>query len=276
MEAGPLITSIVLNWNLAEQTAACVASLLASDYAPHRILVVDNGSSDDSVEALQRRFGQRIEVVATGENLYYAGGCNVGLRTAMEHGADWALVLNNDTIVAPDMLSWLVRTATSAPDVGIVSPMIYWADQRSRIWALGGRDRRWLPFPRDVGRNEFDRGQYLQPLAVDYATGCAMLLRREMLQRVGLFDPAYRMYYEDADLSVRARRAGFRLFAEPRAKMWHLISSSARRQAATTVYQKSRYRARFYRQHAARPWRGVTLALVGGQELARAAAAWLG
>jgi GT2 family glycosyltransferase len=281
----PYVIILVLNWNLPAETIACVNSLLAGDYPHQHVVIVDNGSTDDSLALLRDHFGDRVTILETGENLYYAGGNNVGLHWALDAGADWVVVLNNDTLVAPDMVSLLVRVGSSSPEVGVVGPMIYWGDitgpsprrgdQGRRIWAMGSRRRWWLPFPHDVGKNEIDTGQYRQPLDVDYAVGCCMMISRQVLMRVGLFDPAYRMYYEDADLSARVRRAGFRLVIEPRARVWHLVAATAGRQAAMSCYQKTRYRMRFYRQHTARFWIMPACVMLGAQELARAVTHWL-
>ncbi len=265
----PLIVIVVLNWNLPTETVACVASLLAGDYSRQQVLVVDNGSIDDSVLQLCHQFGDQINILETDTNLFYAGGNNVGIQWALEAGADFILILNNDTVAAPDMVSQLARAAQAHPDAGILTPMIYFGHDRSRIWMLGSRRHRWLPVPRDVGRGEVDRGQYVTPFKVDYVTGCAMMVRRSVFTQVGLFDSDYRMYYEDADLCARAQQAGFALLVEPRAKLWHEVSVSAERQAATSRYQRTRYRVRFYRQHPHGPSPWLTLAMLWMQELAR-------
>ena len=265
----PLVVTVVLNWNRPLETTACVASLLAGDYPRQQVLVVDNGSSDDSVGELRQRFGDKIEIVETGANLFYAGGNNVGLEWSLEAGADWTLILNNDTFVAPDMVSCLVQTALDHPKAGILAPMIYFGYAPSRIWALGGRRRRWLLTPLEIGRGEMDNGQFATPFNVDYVTGCAMLVRRDVLTQVGFFDANYRMYYEDADFCVRVQKAGFELWVEPRAKMWHLVSVSAKRQASMSRYQRTRYRIRFYRQHPHGPLPHLTQGLLWMQEMAR-------
>lgn len=265
----PLVVVVVLNWNRPLETADCIASLLAGDYSRQQILVVDNGSSDGSVGELHQRFGGQIEVVETGTNLFYAGGNNVGLEWSLKAGADWTLILNNDTLVAPDMLGRLVQTAQDHPRAGILAPMIYFGHDRSRIWALGGRRRQWLLMPLEIGRGEMDCGQFAAPFSVDFVTGCAMLVRRDVLTQVGLLDTNYRMYYEDADFCVRVQKAGFELWVEPRAKMWHMVSLSAKRQAAKSRYQRTRYRIRFYRQHPRGPLPQLTHGLLWIQELVR-------
>jgi len=269
----PLVVAVVLNWNQPEETADCVASLLASDYRRLQTLVVDNGSTDNSVSQLRGRFGDQIRIVETGTNLYYAGGNNIGLKWALEAGATWALILNNDTVVGPELVSTLVQAGADDSCIGVLAPMIYYADDRLRIWALGSRRHPWLPMPRDIGRGEIDRGQYTAPFAVDYVTGCAMMLRQTVLTQVGFFDRSYRMYFEDADLCARAQRAGFGLRVEPRAKMWHRVSLTSKRQASTTQYQKTRYRVRFYRQHPHGPLKGLTHAVLCLQEFTRCGAA---
>jgi GT2 family glycosyltransferase len=269
MKTQPFIVTVILNWNLPQETLACVNALLASDYAHHHIIVVDNGSTDNSVLQIQSELGDQVTLLETSENLFFAGGNNTGIRYALDIGADYVLVLNNDTQVASDMITTLVETARQRPQAGILAPMIYYGHDRARIWALGTQKRWEWPFPYDVGRNEIDHGQYSQPMSVTYVTGCAMLVRRDVFQRIGLLDPAYQMYYEDADFCARAQQAGFEIIAEPRAKVWHLVSASAMRRAATSYYQHTRYRVRFYRQHPHGLWPWITHILLIGQETTR-------
>lgn len=269
MKTQPLLVTVILNWNLPQETLACVNSLLMSTYPRQRIVVVDNGSTDNSVTWLQNQLGNQIDILETGENLFFAGGNNTGIRYALDAAADYVLVLNNDTQVATDTISRLVETALHYPQAGILAPMIYYGHDRSRIWALGSQKRSGRPFPHDIGKKEIDHGQYSEPMAVDYVTGCAMLVRKEVFQHIGLFDTHYQMYYEDVDFCARAQQAGFEIIVEPRAKVWHLVSASARRQAAKSHYQHTRYRVRFYRQHPHGLWPWLTHFLLVSQETAR-------
>lgn len=245
----PHVVIVILNWNLADVTVSCVRSVLGGDYLNQRVLVVDNGSTDDSIAHLQHIFGETIEILATGENLYFAGGMNRGLQWALTTDAEYVLLLNNDTRIGTDMLSRMISMAESDPVIGLVGPMIYFEEPPNKIWALGSRRVSWLPIPQEIGRGQIDRGQYSVPLDVDYLVGCAMLIKRLVLEEIGLLDPQYRMYYEDADFCARARGAGYRLVAEPRAKMWHLVSASAKQEVALSRYHHTRYRIQFYRQH---------------------------
>ncbi|MHB1293518.1 MAG: glycosyltransferase family 2 protein [Anaerolineae bacterium] len=263
------VVAVVLNWNLPGDTIACAESLLAGDYADLGVLVVDNGSTDDSVARLRASLGNRVELLETGQNLLFAGGNNVGMRRALEQGAEWVLVLNNDTLVAPDMVSRLVQTAAQHPAAGGIAPMICLARAPDRIWSMGGRRRGWLGLPRNLEQGGRDHGQHQTPFEVDFVTGCAVLLRRAALERVGLFDERYVMYYEDADLSARLRAAGYTLVVEPRAKMWHAVSASAKARPEGSRYLGVRHRLRFYRQHTHGAQAVLTLALITCQELGR-------
>jgi GT2 family glycosyltransferase len=274
-KARPSLVTCVLNWNRPDDTIACVESLLASEAADQHVLVVDNGSSDDSIARLRARFGSAIEVLATGANRYYAGGMNAGIERAMSLNADLILLLNNDTVVAPDAVSWLVAAAEARPDAGILAPAVYYLGERRRFWSLGSRRSPWRPFPAEVGRGAVDRGEYTTPMRVDFVTGCAMLICREVVERIGLLDEGYRFYFEDADYCARARAAGYDVLVEPRARIYHAVAQSASREPATVRYLKTRGRARFYRSYAFGPAPLFTHVALCAQEAARALAGML-
>lgn len=261
----PLVMAVVLNYGLADVTADCLCSLQASDYPRLELLVVDNGSEDDSAAVLQERF-PALAMLQVGENRYFAGGMNVGLEHALAQGADYALVLNNDTLVARDMVSHLVRVAEARRDAAAVAPVI--TDGQGRLWAAGARARRCWPFPRNLGWEDLPSATEQDAVRVDYVTGCGMLLRAEALRQVGLFDEAYRLYYEDADLCARLAQAGYTLWVAPAARMTHLVSATSGRRLEQSAYLHTRYRLRFYRQHRQPlPWLGWTLLV--GQEVGR-------
>jgi GT2 family glycosyltransferase len=251
----PLVYVLILNWNLKDDTAECVASVLDSDYTNYRVLVVDNGSSDGSPEYLRRAF-PGIEIIVNPANLGFAAGNNIGLRRALEVGADHVFLLNNDTTVDVAMLSQLVACAESEPRIGMVTPKILYYEERNRIWRLGDRIHRWLPVPLSVGRNHMDSGQFSQPLDVDYVTFCGVLIKRALLETIGFLDERFFFTYEDADFCHRSRDAGYRIVCQPNACMWHKVSLSAQKDAANIRYLKSKSRAIFYRRypHGLHPW----------------------
>ncbi|HHS96957.1 MAG TPA: glycosyltransferase family 2 protein [Chloroflexi bacterium] len=241
----PPVSIVILNWNGLEDTAACLASLAAVDYPALEVVVVDNGSTDGSPTILQQRFPGLI-LLETGENLGYAGGNNVGLRYALERGAEYVLLLNNDTEVAPDFLRRMVEVAEADERVGAVGPMIYYHSRPDVIWSAGGAIDWRRGRTRMVGVDEPDRGQFgTAPREVDFVTGCAMLVRREATERAGLLDERFFLYYEEVEWCVRIRRAGFRILHVPTARVWHKIPFDGREASPMVHYYMTRNRLLF-------------------------------
>ena len=262
----PRVYVIILNWNLREDTAECISSVGKSSYSNYHTLVVDNGSTDGSAEYLSRSFPE-VDLVVNPHNLGFAAGNNIGLRHALAAGADYAFLLNNDAVVDIDTLSQLVECAEGDQRIGLVAPKILYYTQRDRIWRLGDRVSRWLPVPVSVGRNVRDRGQFAAPFAVDYVTFCGVLIRRQVLETVGLLDERFFFSYEDADLCRRAQNVGFLILCEPRAQMWHKASLSTQKDAARVRYFRAKSRALFYRRYAHGPHPWLTTAYVWGSTL---------
>jgi GT2 family glycosyltransferase len=257
----PEIFVVILNWNLKDDTIACVNSVLAGSYSCQRVVVVDNGSWDGSTSALTNYFGEAIDLIVNEENLGFAKGINVGIRRALAQGAKWVLLLNNDTVIAPDMVEQLMNVADCQLDVGILAPAIFYYDQPDRVWRLGDRRYAWLPIPLKVPTRELKAGK---TLSIDYVTGCAMLVKREVWQRIGLLDERFFMYYEDADFCQRAASAGYKVMCVTQAKVWHKVSVSSARVPSITRYRSAKSKVLFFRQYRHGPSRRLTdLYLVG-------------
>lgn len=239
---------IVLNWNSPEDTIACVDSIRASRVCALRILVVDNGSTDDSLEQFAGCFGNAVEILETKKNLGFAGGINLGVARALSAGAQFILILNNDTIIDEAMIRHLIRTAADHPAAGIVGPVIRRHADPGRIWRFGDREHRCLPMPLKLPESAVSEAGG-EPFPVDYVTGCAMLVRSRVFETIGLFDTDHFMYFEDADFCRRARQAGFEIWCAPEAHMWHKISASASRQKPAMRYAEAWGRAQFYLKH---------------------------
>ena len=187
------------------------------------MIVVDNNSGDDSVIRIRAAF-PHASIICNDRNLGFAGGANCGLRHALDLGADYVFLINNDTILAPDCLAHLLDHV--AADIGMLIPAIYYTALPTKPWSLGGR-RHWLTLEKtDDNVAALALAQTRGTLERDYAVGCALLLSRAMLTQVGLFDEQFFMYYEDMDLSLRVRLAGFRILLVPAATMWHKVSVS--------------------------------------------------
>ena len=254
----PQVYLIVLNWNRRDDTLRCLGSLLAMDYADFHVLLVDNASTDDTVEAVRAAFPQ-VEILVNPENLGFSGGMNRGLEVALARQVPYVLLLNNDIVVEPDMLARLVRTAQSDERIGVVSPLIYYPGRR-RVWFAGGYRRRFWPGRSLPGHGLRDRARYHRRREVDYATGCAMLVRTEVLRQVGLFEAKHFMYHEDFDLSERICRAGWRIVLEPAAQMEHYASiSTGGEYSPEKWFYLARYLVPFYRRYYR--WPRLSLAL---------------
>jgi hypothetical protein len=218
---------VVLNWNRADDTLACLDSLQALTYPNFHVVAVDNGSTDDSPRRLRAyRSPYPLVLLETGQNLGYAGGNNVGARHALEHGADFVLVLNNDTTVAPDLLEQLVDAAKRNPDVGVFSARVMYFDDPQRVWFDGAR---WnesslrLEWP---GQGEVETELGMVDHDTDYACGAALFFRAEVARTIGLLDETFFLVWEEVDWCFRARKAGWRNIVAAAAKVWHKIGVS--------------------------------------------------
>lgn len=248
----PRVLIIILCYNGVALTLACLESLRQMRYPNADVLVVDNASRDDTPTLVRARFPE-VAVIETGANLGFAAGNNVGLRHALAQGYDYALLLNNDTEVAPDFLDALVDAAESDPAIGIAGPTITYYEQPETIWSAGGLIdwRHGRSAMRGIG--ERDTGQYHAMGDVDFVTGCALLCKRAVLERAGLLDERFFMYYEETEWCVRAARAGFRIVHVPASRVLHKIPLDARADQPYVAYYMTRNRLLFLRATRAAP-----------------------
>jgi GT2 family glycosyltransferase len=215
----PRVSCVVVNWNGWQDTLACLESLVAQDYPSLTILVVDNASSDGSAGKIRAAFPD-IEVLQSDDNRGFAAGSNLGIRRAMESGAEFVWLLNNDTIAPPDTTRKLVAAATD-PGVGIVGTVLRYMQNPAKIQAWGGGSiRRWMGFVR-----HYDSPVELGPDS--FMTFASVLLRTKMLEQVGLLDEQYFMYFEDSDLCFRAQDAGWKLAVATDTSVLHKEGGSA-------------------------------------------------
>ncbi len=252
----PRVYAVVVNWNRPADTVACIESLLTQEGISPEIIVVDNGSIDDSVSIFRRKFPQ-VGLIASPTNLKFGRGYNLGMRLALESGADAVFIINNDAIIARDGLGTLLRYAT--PDTGLLAPMIYYYNHPERIWSIGGETHPWTLEKSDNARNTIDPGNWPPVIEQDFVTGCGMLLTRDALKRVGLFDDRFDHYYEDMDFCRRIRMAGYRIRVIPEAKMWHKVAmSSGGSDAPDERYWMARSSVRYFRKHG-HGWRMLVI-----------------
>jgi GT2 family glycosyltransferase len=220
------VVILLLNWNSWKDTLECVESCRELSYPDLRILIVDNGSTDGSEQILRERLPD-VELIQSGANLGFAGGNNVGIRRALEQGAEYLWLLNNDTVVEPSALSSLVKVLELDASAGIVGSKIRYFDRMDTIWYAGAELDPHAPYRScHRGLNEIDRGQYDVPGETGYVTGCSLLVRSQVVQEIGSLDDALFLYYEDADWCARARRAGWKLCYAPKSVVLHKASAS--------------------------------------------------
>ena len=216
----PRVSIIILNWNSYEVTLDCLLSLRKMDYKNFEVVMVDNGSVDGSPEKLLAS-APEIRLIRNETNLGFAGGCNAGIRDALSRGNDYVLLLNNDTVVAPDFLSQFVRVAESDAKIGVLSPKILFFDRPDRLNYAGGMHKLWRLFPSVIGLRQRDDGRYDQIREVSFLTGCAFLIKAEVVRRIGVLEEVYFHFYEDIEWSLRAIKAGFKGVYVPQAVIWH-------------------------------------------------------
>lgn len=199
------VSVIVLNYNGKKLTEECVLSVLKSDYPSYEIVIVDNGSSDDSVSYLKTKFkgNKKIRLLATGKNYFFTGGFNYG---AVHSKGKWIILLSNDIVVDPSWITHLVE-ATGGDSTIFVQPKIMRYDKRNIIDNVGGRYNIW-GFGEGMGRGEVDRGQYDKPLLLDYASATTFMADRSFFLSLGGYDQWFYSHYEDCDVSFRAKKKG--------------------------------------------------------------------
>jgi GT2 family glycosyltransferase len=219
------LVAVVLNWNGGQDTLAAIESLRGVE-----TIVVDNGSTDGSDAAIEQL---DVELIRTGANLGFAGGNNVGIRAALDRGADWVLLLNNDAVADPGLPAALERAAAARPDAGLLACKIY---LEGDVLQYAGADfKATLGYSgRLTGYGQRDDGRWDQLRDVGRADGAAMAVSRAAIARVGLLDEELFAYVEDVDWSLRMRAAGFAVVFVPDAKVWHKGSGSTGGAASTT------------------------------------------
>jgi len=202
--------AVVVNWNGGDANLACVASLLEGGLPPEQVVFVDNGSTDGSLAAVRERH-PHLRFLVHDRNEGYARATNRGIDAALGAGATRVWLVNNDLTAPPETLSALEAALDADPGVGVVGPRVLYLREPERVWAAGGR----LTFRHNLstllGHGRPDGPRWRTDEDVDYVPGCAMLVRREVFERVGRLEESYFAYHEDVEFCLLARRAGFRV-----------------------------------------------------------------
>jgi GT2 family glycosyltransferase/UDP-galactopyranose mutase len=248
----PILYTVILTYNNYEDTEECLRSIQASNTLVRKIIVVDNGSSDQTPQKVKQDFPD-VYVIENGQNLGVPAGYNVGFRYALEQGADYILMLNNDTVIAPDMIEKLLQQAESDPSTGIVMPKILYYGSNEQIWSSGGRYR---SFPPAILMTDKRQKKIQSPVRmIEFAPSCGLLIHRRAFKKAGLFDPGYFFLFDDWDFSERVRTHGLNIWYVRDAVMWHKVSRTTKGpQSPLYWYTMGASIARYYRRHGRPAW----------------------
>lgn len=238
----PLVSILLLNWNNYPDTCTCIKSLRQLDYPNYNILVVDNGSEDESVTVLKEKFPE-IDLIESAENLGFTGGNNLGIRHAIKGGAEYIWILNNDTTVARNCLSHMVEKLNSDKNLGTVGCTILNTDEQHSIQAFGG------------GRVIYWSGQLspnvegAEDSRLDYVAGTSMLVRKQVFQDIGLLDDRIFIYWEDIEFTHRLKKNGYKVGYSPEAVIYHVENASMADASLQREYLFCKGTVIFYRDY---------------------------
>jgi GT2 family glycosyltransferase len=202
------VVAVIANWNGGRENVDCVGSLLAEGIAPIDVVFVDNGSDDGSDEMVRARF-PGITLIKNRQNVGFGEASNQGARAALERRAEAVFFVNNDVVLPKGSLALLVRALETDAHLGIVGPRVLYKNDPSRIWCAGGMLTWRQNLSTLLGHKELDGPRWRENRPVDYVAGCALLAKRSVLEKIGIFDAQFFAYMEDVDFCVRAKDAGF-------------------------------------------------------------------
>jgi GT2 family glycosyltransferase len=241
---------VIVNKDLKLDTSECVDSLQKAGASLEKIVIVDNGSRDDSVRYLKERYGNELNVIEAKENFGYPYGLNLGVNFFVERGAEWLILMNNDTVVANDFLKVLEKTVNSKREYLLFAPMILYYDLPKTIWFMGAKIIPGTLLFTNEHRGMLDSKKFPDVIPVDFVHGCAMIVHKSVFELIGLFDDTSPIYGDDVDFSWRARSAGFKMAAIPDAKLWHKVSAFMQKHKPKTRYLRIRNQIWFYRKYS--------------------------
>ena len=245
----PKVAIILLNWNEYQDTIECVLSLKDMEYDNYEILIIDNGSTNDSVAILQEKFPE-VTLIKSKENLGFCEGNNVGIRHALKNGSDYLFVLNNDTVVDKHVLEFLVKAAEDNNDMCIYAPKLYFYDRQTVINSCG-TSLNWLklrPYIGECGKE--DNGEFTDIVEKDLFPGAALFMKKDVIEKVGMFESELFIFHEDTDLCLRSQKAGCKNLLVPQAVVYHKTQISMGKHHFLTNYYSIRNFLYVTREHA--------------------------
>lgn len=216
---------ILVNFNGKLYNEQCINSIKLSTYSNYSIYVVDNNSSDNSVEILKEKFRDGITIIENDDNLGFSCANNIGIKKALDDGCNYILMLNNDTVIESNMIEEMLDISLKNHG-SVVSPKIYYYDNKNIIWSAGGNINWVKGLPIQYGIDKVDSNEFSYEREVQFATGCCILIPKGVIEKIGLLSDKYFLYYEDTDYSIRMINGGVKIIYAPNAKMYHKVSAS--------------------------------------------------
>ncbi|PIY97332.1 MAG: glycosyltransferase family 2 protein [Candidatus Kerfeldbacteria bacterium CG_4_10_14_0_8_um_filter_42_10] len=239
---------IILNWNGWKDTQECLKSLVQITYSDFFVTVIDNGSDNNEAQRIISEFGKFARVISLPKNLGYARGNNFGIQHSLKEGAEAVLLLNNDVVADKNFLNFLVNKLKE-DRVGIVGPKILYYHEKNRIWYGGGTFHWWTGLAFHYGEGKLDSPAYNKTREVSFITGCSMLIKKEVFEKIGYLDEEYQLYWEDADFCYRTFKKCFSLWYVPESRIWHKVSRTIGEGSPKRSYLVTKSRILFMKKH---------------------------
>jgi hypothetical protein len=246
------ISIIIVNYNLKFDTIECIESLIDAGIELKNIILVDNASSDDSVSYIQDYFGSSLNIIHNEINHGYPYGLNIGIKSALISKNNWFLLMNNDVIVDKSFFSELEKSilVKLKNNDKVIGPAILYYDEPEKIWFIGDKviPGTLITINKFRGKNYSD--SLPEILDVDFVHGCTMMVHRDVVETIGLFDDSSLIYGDELDYCMRAKQSNFNIVALPKVKMWHKISTIMKKHSRKGRYLRIRNQIRFYKKYS--------------------------
>ncbi|MGC8654776.1 MAG: glycosyltransferase family 2 protein [Candidatus Kryptoniota bacterium] len=243
-----ILSIILVNYKNADITADCVRSIEQSTFRDFQIIIVDNESRPESLTKLKNACPNSI-IIPQEENVGFAEGNNIGIRYALQSGSELILLLNNDTVVDKDMLRNLIETARKDSLIGIIGAKIFYHDSPDILWFAGGRFNIRKAVSAHDGMNQKDSDEFNFEKETDFITGCCLLTKKDVVEKIGLLDTRFFLYFEDSDFCVRAKKAGYSIIYQPKAVLYHKVSNTTEWDSPVYIYFNLRNKILFVLKH---------------------------
>ena len=230
----PKVFIIIVNWNGKQDTLICLSSLQSLDYSNYHVIIVDNGSKDDSISAIKLQFPNHL-LLENLTNIGFTGGNNIGIQYALDHKADFVLLLNNDTKVSSDLLKRFMLGFQQFPKAGVLGAKICLMQNEEKLDHFGGKKKKKKGVFDLIGLHASDEN-WDTAFCIDYVCGAAMMIKKEVFEKRGPLESRFFLIWEESDFCMRAKRKGFQIISYPSAKIWHKVSASFKGKTHSTYF----------------------------------------